>query len=358
MIISRTPLRISFLGGGTDYPAWSNEHGGAVLSTTIDKFCWLTVRRLPPFFPHRNRIVYRVIETTAAAGEIAHPTVRAVMLHAGLEGLEIHHDADLPARSGMGTSSAFTVGLLNACHALLGHRRTKMQLAAEAIYVEQVLLKETVGSQDQVAAAFGGFNHVQFSPLHTFPVRGLVTDNAGQVTGGDIAPPAAVVEQPFRIQVAPVPLPDWRMEEFHSHLLLFFTGVSRTASEVAESFVPGLGTNPALKDAVAAVEEGLRILGDLGPIEAFGEILDSAWKKKRAISAAVSNPAIDLHYEVARAQGAIGGKLLGAGGGGFLLLFARPKDHATLVVRMKQQGLLHVPFRFEREGSAVPVYNP
>lgn len=326
MIVSRTPLRISFLGGGTDYPAWYREHGGAVLSASIDKFTWLTVRRLPPFFEHRNRIVYRLTEQTKTVDEIRHPTVRAVLKRLGLEGLEIHHDADLPARSGMGTSSAFTVGLLNACHALKGHRVSKADLAAEAIHIEQDVLGETVGSQDQVAAAFGGLNRIDFSD-----------------------------RQP-QFAVDPVPLPAWRLKELNQHLLLFFTGVSRKASDVADSFVPALSSSPALGGAVAQVAEGLRILSDFGPIESFGEILHCAWRKKRELSEKVSSPEIDSLYETGLAAGAIGGKLLGAGGGGFLLFFARPKDHATMRARLHQ--LLHVPFTFESNGSRIVVYDP
>lgn len=325
MIVSRTPLRISFLGGGTDYPAWFAAHGGAVLSATIDKYCWLTVRRLPPFFEHKNRIVYRLTETTKTVDEIRHPTVRAVLMHLGLEGLEIHHDADLPARSGMGTSSAFTVGLLNACHALLGHRKTKHELADEAIHVEQRILKETVGSQDQVAAAFGGINRIDF--------------------GGQTA---------FRVD--PVLIPRWRIDELKNHLLLFFTGISRTASEVADSFVPTIATSANLAGAVAQVDTGLRILGDLGPIDSFGEVLHEAWTAKRRLSPLVSTPEIDRLYDAARTAGAIGGKLLGAGGGGFLLFFAKPKDHES--IRAAMGLLLNVPFNFDHGGSRIVVYDP
>lgn len=331
MIVSRTPLRISFLGGGTDYPSWSRAHGGAVLSATIDKYCYLTVRRLPPFFAHKNRIVYRLIETTSTIGEIQHPTVRAVLQHLGLADMEIHHDADLPARSGMGTSSAFTVGLLNACHALKGNRVSKTDLASEAIHLEQNVLRETVGSQDQVAAAHGGLNHI------VFPAG--VPDGARQ---GAFA-------------VDPVPLRPGRIEEFHRHLLLFFTGVSRTASEVAGSFVPELAKSRHLDGAVQSLENGLQVLTGRGPIEVFGEILDNAWAKKRMLSDAVSTPEIDRLYSAARSAGAIGGKLLGAGGGGFLLVFAKPDHHDAIRARL---GLLHVPFRFESDGSRIMVYDP
>ena len=327
MIVSRTPLRISFFGGGTDYPGWSKVHGGAVLSATIDKYCYLTVRRLPPFFAHKNRIVYRQIETTTTTDEIIHPTVRAVLQHLDLHGMEIHHDADIPARSGMGTSSAFTVGLLNACHALTGTRVTKSALASTAITLEQDVLKETVGSQDQVAAAFGGLNHIRF--------------------------PAG--ENAAYFSVEPVPLRAGRLDELHRHLLLFFTGISRTASEVADTFVPELAKGRILDASAASVATGLEILTGRGPIEVFGEVLDNAWTKKRMLSAAVSTPEIDRLYAAGRAAGAIGGKLLGAGGGGFLLIFARPEDHNAIRAAL---GLLHVPFRFESDGSRIMVYDP
>ena len=253
--------------------------------------------------------------------------MRAVLKHLGLEGMEVHHDADIPARAGMGTSSAFTVGLLNACHALLGRRTHKEDLALEAIHVEQNILKETVGSQDQVAAAFGGLNHITFR------------DGSGR--------DAFAVDR--------LPLPDGRLDEFHRHLMLVFTRIPRTASEVADSFVPGLDKNGALSDAARQVENAIRILESPGPIEPFGELLHEAWMAKRGLSAKVSTPEIDGYYSAAREAGAIGGKLLGAGGGGFLLLFARPQDHRAIEQRL---GLLRVPFRFEHEGSRVIVYDP
>ena len=331
VIVSRTPLRISFFGGGTDYPAWSREHGGKVLSATIDKYTFLTVRRLPPFFEHKNRIVYRRIEMTASVKEIQHPTVRAVLEHLGLEGMEIHHDADLPARSGMGTSSAFTVGLLNACHALEGRRTLKENLALDAIHVEQILLQETVGSQDQVAAAYGGLNQIAFK-------KGF---SDGACRGS--------------FEVDALPLPSWRLEELQNHLLLFFTGIARTASDVASSFVPGLATNAALHGSEKQVEDAIRILDNPGSILPFGSLLHDAWTKKRSISSKISTPAIDTYYATAREAGAIGGKLLGAGGGGFLLFFAPPKAHQVLRSRL---GLLEVPFRFETGGSRILVYEP
>lgn len=325
MIISRTPLRISFFGGGTDYPAYYSVHGGAVLSATIDKFCYLSVRRLPPFFEHKNRIVYRLIETVKTRTEIQHPTVRAVMQFLELDGLEIHHDGDLPARSGMGTSSAFTVGLLNACHALAGERVSRYALESEARHIEQDILCETVGSQDQIAAAHGGLNRIAFS-------------------------------QSGHIGVERVPLPEGRLAEFENHLMLFFTGISRTASDVASTFVPGIASKD-LSGIRAQVDEGLEILGRRRSLDAFGDLLHQAWVAKRALSDAVSNPAIDALYARARDAGAIGGKVTGAGGGGFVLFFVRPEKQESVRNALGAE-ILEVPFRFESQGSRIIVYDP
>ena len=211
MIICRTPFRISFFGGGTDYPGWYRSHGGAVLATTIDKYCYLTCRYLPPFFEHRLRVVYRKIETCMSVEEISHPSVRETLRFLEIDrGVELHHDGDLPARSGMGSSSAFTVGLLNALYALKGQMPSKRQLALESIHVEQDILKETVGSQDQVMAAYGGLRHVQF------------------LQNGEIS-------------VRPLTLSHARIDEFNDHLMLFYTGIIRTASDVAKSYVEDIG---------------------------------------------------------------------------------------------------------------------
>lgn len=210
LIISRTPFRISFFGGGTDYPAWYRQHGGSVVTSTIDKYCYISCRYLPPFFEHRIRVVYSKIETCNRVEEVQHPAVRETLKYLDVKrGIEIHHDGDLPARSGMGSSSAFTVGLLHALHALEGRMVGKHRLAMEGLHVEQELLKENVGSQDQVAAAFGGLNHVRFLP-------------SGEVT------------------VHPVVMTAERMSDFNSHLMLFYTGIKRTASDVAASYVNNL----------------------------------------------------------------------------------------------------------------------
>ena len=326
MIITRTPFRISLFGGGTDYPAWFREHGGAVLSTTIDKYCYISARYLPPFFEHQFRVVYSQIESTNRIEEIEHPSVRATLKYLNIKsGVEIHHDGDLPARSGMGSSSSFTVGLLNAMHALQGHMPTREQLANESIEIEQNIIKENVGSQDQVNAAYGGFNHILFH-------------KSGEVS------------------VRPIIIPTNRLEELTSHLMLFYTGIKRTADKVAGSYLPTLdGKRRQLRILRDMVDEAIFVLCGQGPIEEFGELLHEAWLAKQALSDKISNPAITEVYDAARGAGAIGGKITGAGGGGFMLLFVPPQQQPE--VREKLTNLLHVPFNFENAGSQVIFYD-
>jgi len=327
MIISRTPFRISFFGGGTDYPAWYREHGGAVLATTIDKYCYLTCRRLPPFFEHRYRIVYSQMENTQTVDEIVHPGVRETLRHLGIDyGLEIHHDADLPARSGLGSSSSFTVGLLHALYGLDGRMPSKRQLAAEAIHVEQTRIGDTVGAQDQVLAAHGGFNHVRFG------------------RDGDIT-------------VTPLTLPARRVAELDDHLMLFYTGIQRTASVVARTYVQDVASKERqLRILGGLVDQGIAVLSGDGDIGGFGELLHEAWQTKRSLSASVSNSHIEDIYAAARAAGASGGKVLGAGGGGFMVFFAPPDKQAA--VRESLRGLIHVPFHFESSGSQIVFFDP
>ena len=326
VIISRTPFRISFFGGGSDYPEWYREHGGAVLSTAIDKYCYLTCRYLPPFFQHRFRILYSKIETVSQISEIEHPAVRGALEQLGVtRGLEIHHDGDLPARSGMGSSSAFAVGILNSLYALEGRMRSKEQLAREAIFLEQEILRETVGSQDQVAAAYGGFNAIRFLRDGSFTVQ-------------------------------PVLLPPARLAEFKGHLMLFFTGLSRFSSDVAATFVGSLASREdGIKRFMAMVDQALGIL-ESGDLRDFGRILDEAWQIKRSLSQSVSTSEIDAAYAAAKKAGALGGKLLGAGGGGFMMLFAEPDRHEA--VKKALPGFLHVPFDFEPSGSQIVLYDP
>ena len=327
MIISRTPFRLSFFGGGTDYPAWFKEHGGAVLGTAIDKYCYLTCRYLPPFFKHRTRVVHSKIENCEKLDEITHPAAREILRYLNIDkGIEIHHDGDLPARSGMGSSSAFTVGLFNALYALQGVMPGKHRLAVEAINMEQEILKETVGCQDQVMTAYGGFNHVVFQPNGQFSVQ-------------------------------PVTLSARRLDELSSHLMLFYSGIERTASHIAQSYVPDIKDKKRqLRIMADLVNEAITILNRDGSLLPFGELMHEAWIAKRSLSTKVSNPTVDEMYEAARSAGAIGGKLTGAGGGGFLLLFVPTELRKT--VRERLSHLIHVPFKFDFSGSQIIFFDP
>jgi len=326
MIISRTPFRISFFGGGTDFPVWYKENCGAVLSTTIDKYCYISCRRLPPFFEHKHRVVYSRIEHVSEIDEIIHPAVRETFRFMDIkEGLEIHHDGDLPARTGLGSSSAFTVGLLHALYALKGKMVTKRRLALEAIHIEQEMIKENVGSQDQVAAAFGGFNKISFSGDHN-------------------------------IEVNPIIIGQTRLQQFQDHLMLFFTGFSRTASKIEADKIRQLSKkNSELKAMCELVDEAINILSGAGELLEFGKLLHETWKLKKSLSDKVSNTFIDHIYEIAEKNGVIGGKILGAGGGGFILLFVKPEYRDRLKEALN--FLLHVPFRFDTLGSQIIYYS-
>ena len=328
MIITRTPFRMSFFGGGTDYPAWYAEHGGAVLATSINKYCYITCRHLPPFFEHKHRIVHSLIENVQSIDQIKHPAVRAILGWAGCErGLEIHHDGDLPARSGLGSSSSFTVGLLHALAALEGRYASKEYLASTAIHVEQNVIGENVGSQDQVSAAYGGFNLVEFHRNGSFTASPLI-------------------------------LRQERLAEFESHLMLCFTGFSRIASEVAKSQIANLRERQAqLHSMREMVNEAIAILQSANaPIEELGKLLHESWLCKRSLSDKVSTSDIDYLYQEAIKAGAIGGKIMGAGGGGFLMLFVKPELQDNVRERLKH--LIHVPFKFEDGGSRVVMYQP
>jgi D-glycero-alpha-D-manno-heptose-7-phosphate kinase len=328
MIISRTPFRISFFGGGTDYPEWYREHGGAVLATTIDKYCYISVRELPPFFDHKFRVVYSLVENVREIREIQHPAVRGVLEWLKVsKGLEIHHDGDLPARSGLGSSSAFTVGLINAVYALDGHYASKDKLAGEAIHVEQCLLQERVGLQDQVSAAFGGFNHITVAQNGTYTV-------------------------------SPMVLPPERLKALQDHLLLVFTGISRTAAEIAETVVSNLKRKTSdMQTIQQMVDQAIAILASPATdIAEFGLLLQQMWTLKRALSDRVSNATVDGLLDTAMRAGAIGGKLLGAGGGGFMLLFVRPEHRAR--VQESLSNLISVPFKFEMLGGRIVLYQP
>ena len=327
MIITRTPFRMSFFGGGTDYPAWYRENGGAVLATTIDKYCYITCRYLPPFFDYKSRILYSKVEYVHDNGRIEHPAVRGVLAQMGItEGIEIHHDGDLPARTGLGSSSAFVVGLLNALSALKHSMPTKMELAQSAIQIEQEVLRENVGCQDQVITAFGGLQRIDFEK------------------SGDI-------------RVTPMVVSRERLEEHQSHTLLYFTGFSRIASEIVKEQLQRLPEKTReLSRMREMVDESIRILLGKGGLDEFGRLLDENWGLKRGLSSKVSLPAIDEIYEAAKSAGALGGKLMGAGGGGFMMLFAPPHAHARIRERLKK--LLYISFRFDSEGSRIIYYQP
>ncbi len=321
MIISRTPYRVSFFGGGTDYPGWYLKHGGQVLSTTIDKYLYISCRYLPPFFEHRLRLVYSSIEACQHSSELDHPSAKEVMKFLGIDnGLELHYDGDLPGRSGLGSSSSFTVGLLNVLYAYLGQRVSPHQLATKSIHIEQDLIKETVGSQDQTNAAYGGFNRIRFG------------------VDGEII-------------VDPVTVDDERIHTLDNNLMLFYTGIIRTAEKIAKSYVDDIKTKEKQLDRMHAMVDQAMDLMRNGDLDDFGRLLNDAWQKKRSLSKLVSNPQVDEIYASAIDAGALGGKLSGAGGGGFLLLYVPVEKHTD--VRRKLSHLLHVPFSFESKGSQV-----
>lgn len=328
MIISRTPFRISLFGGGSDYPTWYREHGGAVLGMAIDKYCHISVRRLPPFFEHKHRIVYSRIELVNDFEQIQHPSARALLREMKVDGgIEIHHDGDLPARSGLGSSSSFTVGLLNALYALKGRHVSKLELAREAIRIEQHVIRENVGSQDQIWAAYGGLNRIEFNQDDTF-------------------------------NVVPLVLPLQRRLELQSSIMMVFTGLSRIASEIAGAKIASLDKKKRhVKTMTAMVDEALSVLNAPNrPLNEIGELLHEAWMLKRELTDKVSNQTIDDIYQAGREAGAIGGKLLGAGGGGFMVFFVPPENRQA--VREKLSKLIHVSFKIDTGGSQIMLYEP
>lgn len=305
------------------------EYGGAVVGTTINHYCYINCRYLPPFFEHNYRIAYSETEMIKTIDEIKHPVVKAVLNYLDFrgQGVEVHHHGDLPARSGLGSSSSFTSGLLNAMLALKGIQLPKKELAELAIYIEQEVLDEVVGSQDQILTTYGGFNRIDFDRSGSFMVSPVIASQA-------------------------------RIELLHSHLMLFFTGFSRFASVVARSQVANFGKKTeVLQRMRSMVDEGLDIIqNERRDLCDFGELLHESWMCKRGLSEKVSNEAIDALYERARMGGAIGGKLLGAGGGGFMVLFVPVEKQQK--VRESLSDLLHIPFSFEKEGSRIIVYEP
>lgn len=327
MIICRTPFRVSFFGGGTDYPAWYREHGGAVLAAAINKYCYITCRYLPPFFDYKYRVRYFLREEASSLDEIKHPSVRECLKFMEVtDGVDLVHHGDLPARSGLGSSSSFTVGLLHALYALKHRMPTKRELAIHAIHIEQDVLRENVGSQDQATAAFGGFNRIEFGGRHEITVKPMVV-------------------HPNRIA------------ELESHLLLLFTGFARTASEIAHEQIQNIPDNGSqLRDMMGLVEDAERaFVGGDGAMREIGRLLHEQWKVKRTLSRFISSDHIDALYEAGMRAGAWGGKLLGAGGGGFIMFLAAPQSHAA--IKSALQGHLNVQVRFDFLGSQIVYYS-
>jgi D-glycero-alpha-D-manno-heptose-7-phosphate kinase len=326
MIISKTPYRISFFGGGTDYPVWYKKYGGSVLSTTIDKYIYISLRILPPFFKHKYRIVWSHIETVKKIDQIKHEVVKEMLKKYKIRsGLEIHYDGDLPARSGMGSSSVFSVGLMNLLSNFQGKIIKKKQLAEKSIYFEQKVLRQIVGSQDQIAATYGGFNKIVFK------------------TGGGFS-------------VFPFSLKKKKIQKLNKNLLLVFSGLKRTAHHIAKSYVHKLQTSKKshILEISNFVKEGERILKE-GKLDDFGKLLHEAWLEKKSLSSLITNSHIDEIYDLALKKGALGGKLLGAGGGGFLVFYVPHHKQKNFIKHFK--NLINVPFKFTSEGSNIMFNN-
>lgn len=327
MIITKTPFRMSFFGGGTDMEDYFKENGGAVLSTTFDKYCYVTVRHLPRFFDYRNQITYSKMERVKSTDEIEHPAVREAMKMLDMHELLLCYDADLPARTGLGTSSSFAVGMLNAFYALKGKYADKKKLADEAIYLERVLCNEAGGWQDQIAASFGGFNRINF--------------NADGY------------------EVLPVIISPERKRQLNNNLLMFFTGFTRFSSDVQKTNnVSGSEEKRArLKKMYELVDEAEAVLTDKNrDLDDFGRLLDTTWRLKKGTGSAISTGSIDELYEKGMKAGALGGKLLGAGGGGFLVFYVQPEKQEA--VKNAMENLMHIPFNFEDGGSQIIYYSP
>lgn len=327
MIITQTPLRVSFFGGGTDYPEYFSQHGGATIGSTINKFTYVTVSPLTEFFNHRVRVSYSKTELVGSVDEIQHPSVRECLRFLKIDGgVEIGVLSDLPARTGLGSSSSFTVGLLHALHMFKCELVSHEQLAAEAVHVERELIKERVGVQDQYTCAHGGVCYLQFAR-----------------TG--------------KINVTPVPTAPGRLSALQERLMIFYTGQQRTAHEVLVQQIERTKSgqvNQELGQMTSLVDEGLEVLTDGRDLSDFGELLDQGWQLKKRLSSSISNSLVDDAYTAARAKGALGGKLLGAGGGGFLMLYVEPYNQPA--IRQALVGMKEVRFGFEDQGSRVVFY--
>lgn len=326
MIITQTPFRMSFFGGGTDFPGFYKEHGGAVISSTFDKYCYVNVRHLPRFFDYSIELTYSRSERVTSVEEIQHPAIREAMKYLDMHEIRLTYEADLPARSGLGTSSSFAVGMLNAFYALKGKYADKRKLADDAIYLERVLCNESGGVQDQIAASFGGFNRINF-------------DAEGYT-------------------VNPIIISPERKKKLEQNLLLFFTGFSRFSADIQVS------TQSAMKDKTSQLLEMLSLVDEAEAvltskerdINDFGRLLDHTWRLKRGITDKISTDSIDTLYNKAIEAGALGGKLLGAGGGGFLLFYVESDKRKA--VKKALEDLLYVPFHFENGGTRIIHYFP
>ena len=325
MIISKTPYRLSFFGGGTDYRPWFEKNGGLIIASTIARYCYITLRELPPFFDHKTRAVYSKIESVFSNDEVSHPSIRNCLKYLNIEdGLEIHHDGDLPARSGIGSSSSFTVGLLNALHAFKYEMRSSRQLADEAIYVEQNLIKENVGIQDQIMAAHGGLQILKMGPGTDYSVSPLII------------------------------APDY-IKAFEEHVLLGFSGVSRYSEKYAKGQIHNINngsSNEKLREMQSIAEEALILFQKQANLDEIGNLLDKSWQLKQQLTENLSNRTLNDIYEIAIKNGAFGGKLSGAGGGGFFWFLAPPYRHEKIKSELKNINVW-VPFKIDKAGSQI-----
>lgn len=330
MIITRTPYRLSFFGGGTDYKPWYEENGGIIVGCSFSQYCYISLRKLPPFFEHKTRIVYSKIEQVNDNRDLVHPSVKGCLEYLQVhEGIEIHHDGDLPARSGIGSSSSFTAGLLLALHTLRNKMVTKRTLAEQAIHVEQEVIKESVGIQDQILVAHGGLQIIEMGPGPRFNVQPLIIPR------------------------------DYRAE-FEKHVLLGFTGQSRTASDVAEGQVNNIKSGKStgqLSEIHSIAKEGLRSLATCKDMSTIGKLFDQTWQIKRRLSDGVSSDEIDGIYNTAVKAGAYGGRLMGAGGGGFFVFLAPPERHAAIREALNGRIRVWVPFKIDESGAQVLLHN-
>ncbi|MBU9724624.1 MULTISPECIES: GHMP family kinase ATP-binding protein [Diplocloster] len=323
MIITKTPFRMSFFGGGTDFPEFYQKNGGSVISTTFDKYCYVTVRHLPRFFEYKTHLTYSRMEYVNSYEEIEHPAIREAMKYLDMHEIRLTYESDLPARSGLGTSSSFAVGMLNSFYALKGKYADKRKLADDAIYLERVLCDEAGGVQDQIAASFGGFNRINF--------------NSNGYT------------------VNPIIISPERKRKLNQNLMLFFTGFSRFSADIQISTQKALKSKEEqLLEMLDLVDKAEQVLTSDSDLDEFGRMLDYTWNLKRGITDSISSDSINGIYKKAMEAGALGGKLLGAGGGGFLLFYVTPEYRKS--VRTALNDLLYVPFQFENEGTRVIYY--